>query len=982
FKYHRPRGIFGIGAEEPNALVRLGQGAQASPNHKATEVELFDGLVAHSQNRWPSRDFDIGVLADFASRLLPAGFYYKTFMWPGSWWRFYEHFIRKAAGLGRSPTLADPDIYDHRHAFCDVLVVGAGPAGLMAAKAAAESGARTILVDDAPEPGGDLLAGDRAITVDGLNPAAFAERTIEALGAHSNLRILSRACVFGHYDDNMMVAAERLGDHLPPALASSPPFRQRLWWIRAKEVVSATGAVERPLVFENNDRPGIMLAGAAKAFAGRYAVSLGERAVIFTNNDSAYEAIPPLRATGVRILAVVDARAQGPGRAALALLGGGLEDDPESGGDRAIELICGSAVSQAVGSDLRAVEVRALSEDGAAVGSEARRIECDLLCVSGGWNPNVHLFSQSGGRLRFDETIAAFVPESGVGNERVAGSARGRFGLKACLADGIAAGIDAARSAGFDSSPDLECPQVSESIPAESIAPLRPLWAVPMPRGRRGKRFVDFQNDVTVADIELAALEGYDSVEHLKRYTTVGMGTDQGRTGNVNALALLAKRRGQSIPDVGITTFRPPLSPTALGVIAGQRRGFDIAPIRRSPIHDRHIALGAVFVPAGLWMRPQFYPRRKSSSSGFESAAQAIAREALAVRRKVGIVDVSTLGKIAVQGPDAGRFLHLVYINRIANLAIGRCRYAFMLREDGFIFDDGTVTRIAEDDWYLTTSTGHAAAVLAHLERYAQTVWPDLKVRITDVGEQWGAVTVAGPEARALLRKVLDGGTDVSNARLPMMGCIEASVGRVPVRIIRMSFSGELSFEVHCPADHAPMLWDALLEAGAEFDVQPYGTEALGVLRIEKGHVVASELDGRTIPADFGFDRMEKNEDFIGRRSLERFNRSGGRKKKRLVGLISTSDQAIPRGGQLVWNPTAPAPVPMFGHVTSTCHSPTLDRPIALALIDDEPEDRPPDRDEWSGAVICVASPLESRFVQARICDPVFVDPENSRSRG
>ncbi|MBF2759479.1 MAG: sarcosine oxidase subunit alpha family protein [Ectothiorhodospiraceae bacterium AqS1] len=995
FKYHRPRGILGIGAEEPNALVRLGEGAYAAPNHKATEVELFDGLVAHSQNRWPSRDFDIGVLADFASRLLPAGFYYKTFMWPGSWWRFYERFIRKAAGLGRSARAADPDAYDHRHAFCDVLVVGAGPAGLMAAQAAAESGARTILIDDAAEPGGELLATDRAIAIDGLPPASFTERTLETLRSRSNLRIIDRTCVFGYYDDNMLVALERVSDHLPPSFASKPPYRQRLWWIRAKEVVSATGAVERPLVFENNDRPGVMLAGAAKTLACRYAVRLGERAVIFTNNDSAYQAIPPLQASGVRILAVVDARAQGPGGASLALLGGGSGGDPESGGDRAIELITGSAVSRAVGADLRAVEVRALSEDGAALGNESRRIECDLLCISGGWSPNVHLFSQSGGRLRFDETIAAFVPGSGVANGRIAGAAGGRFGLEECLSDGIAAGLDAARAAGFDSDAAIECPPVDEPEPEpgpESIAPLRPLWAVPMPEGRRGKRFVDFQNDVTVADIELAAQEGYDSVEHLKRYTTAGMGTDQGRTGNVNALALLAKTRGEPIPAVGITTFRPPLSPTALGAIAGHRRGLEIAPIRRSPIHDRHVALGAVFVPAGLWMRPQFYPQR-ISANGFESPAQAIAREALAVRRKVGIVDVSTLGKIAVQGPDAGEFLHRVYINRIRNLAVGRCRYAFMLREDGFILDDGTVTRIAEDDWYLTTSTGHAAAVLAHLERYAQIVWPQSRVQITDVGDQWGAVTLAGPEARALLGKALDDGADVCDAALPMMACIEACVAGVPVRIIRMSFSGERSYELHCPADHAPMLWDALLEAGEEFGVEPYGTEALGTLRIEKGHVVAAELDGRTIPADFGFDRMEKNEDFIGRRSLERFRRAGSdgggeedrknkRKRKRLVGLVSTSDRAIPRGGQLVWNPTAPAPVPMFGHVTSICHSPTLDRPIALALIDDEPEDRPSDRGEWKGAVICVASPLESRFVQAKICDPVFVDPENSRSRG
>ncbi len=983
FKYHRPRGVFGSGAEEPNALVRLGEGAYAAPNHKATEVELFEGLVARSQNCWPSPDFDIGVLADFSSRLLPAGFYYKTFMWPGSWWRLYEHFIRKAAGLGRSATDADPDAYDHRHAFCDVLVVGGGPTGLMAARAAALSGARTILVDDSGEPGGDLLAAGDAIRIDGLPPATFAERTLESLGAFSNLRILSRACVFGHYDDNMLVAVERIGDHRPSSAAAKPPFRQRLWWIRTKEAVSATGAIERPLVFENNDRPGVMLASAARTLARRYAVRLGEDAVIFTNNDSAYEAIPPLRATGVRIRAVVDVRKEGPGRAAAALLGGGsvsVSGGSAGAGDAAIELICGSAVSRAAGSTLRTVEVRALSADGTEIGREGRRIECDLLCVSGGWNPNVHLFSQSAGKLRFDETTAAFVPEPGTGFAHAAGAARGCRGLGECLADGIAVGARAARAAGFEAGAPLPCPSVDEP-PAEAVAPLRPLWAVPMPRGRRGKRFVDLQNDVTVADIDLAAREGYDSVEHLKRYTTAGMGTDQGRTGNVNALALLAERRGVSIPEVGITTFRPPASPTALGAIAGHRRGRDIAPVRRSPLHDRHLALGAVFVPAGLWMRPQFYPRRKSAS-GFESPAEAIAREALAVRRKVGIVDVSTLGKIAVQGRDAGEFLHRVYINRIRNLAPGKSRYAFMLREDGFIFDDGTLTRIAEDRWYLTASTGHAAAVLAHLERYAQIVWPDLDVRITDVGEHWGAVAVSGPEARALLRNLFADGTDVSNAALPMMGCIEASLAGVPVRIIRMSFSGELSFELHCPADDCPMLWDALIKAGAEFDVQPYGTEALGVLRIEKGHVVASELDGRTIPADFGFDRMQKDEDFIGRRSLERFGRPGGRKRKRLVGLVSRTDEAIPRGAQLVWNPTAPAPVSMLGHITSTCHSPVLDRSIALALIDDEADDLPPGKSEWKGEILYAASPLESRFVAVEVRDPVFVDPENRRSRG
>ena len=949
FKYHRRRGVFGAGAEEPNALVRVGVGARAEPNLKATRVELRDGLVAESQNRWPSLGFDVGGLGNIASKLLPAGFYYKTFMWPGSWWMFYERLIRKAAGLGRAPIEPDPDRYDRRYAFCDVLVAGAGPAGLMAALTAARSGARVILADDAPVLGGSLLAS--TATIEGADPAEFVSRIGEELASCPNVRVLSRTTAFGYYDDNMVVAVERRADHLPEPPAHCA--RQRVWWIRAKEVVLATGAIERPVPFEDNDLPGVMLASAARTWAFRYGVRPGDRAVVFTNNDSAYEAIEPVLDTGTDIVAVVDARADGPGSDALAVVR-----------RFGIELVSASVVMRAIGrTGVDGVEIRPLSPDGASVGDDSRRIPCDLVCVSGGWNPTVHLFSQSRGRLRFDAERAAFVPGESVQRERSAGASRGLLRLSECLADGIAAGADAVRAAGFEAGPEPSCPAVREWT---DEAPVRPLWAAPLPSWRHGKRFVDFQNDVTVADVELAAREGYTSVEHLKRYTTLGMGTDQGRTSNVNGLAVLAATLGADIPAVGTTTFRPPYSPVALGAIAGREVGADQAPVRRTPMHDWHAEHGATFVTVGPWMRARYYPRRG------ESMMDAINREALHVRRSVGIVDVSTLGKIEVRGRDAGEFLHRVYINRIRNLRVGRCRYAFMLREDGFVLDDGTCTRVRDDEYYLTTGTGHAGVVMAHLERYAQTVWPELDVHLTSVTDQWAGAAVAGPRSRDLLAAACDG-ADVSNEALPFMGCMEATVAGAPVRIIRMTFSGEMAFEVHCPADYGVHAWEALMAAGERFDVMPYGTEALGVLRIEKGHVVPNELDGRTIPADFGFDRMEKDEDFIGRRSLERF-REDGRKRRTFVGLLSENGKEVPRGGHLVWNPTAPKPVRMFGHVTSNCYSPTLRRHIALALMDDA--------EDWKGKQLYAASPLTASFAPVRITGHVFIDPDNRRPKG
>jgi sarcosine oxidase subunit alpha len=695
FKYHRRRGVFAAGAEEPSALVGLGEGDRAEPNLRATEVELFDGLTAVSQNRWPSLDFDVGGINNLLSRFLPAGFYYKTFMWPGSWWVLYERFIRMAAGLGKAPLGPDPDRYDRRFAHCDVLVVGAGPAGLAAALAAGRSGARVILVDENPALGGSLRG--QSARIDDAPALDWVEGVAAELEGLDNVRVLTRATAFGYYDQNLVTVAERVADHLPRPAPHQ--VRQRVWWVRARRVVLATGAMERPLVFANNDLPGVMLASAARTYALEYAVKCGRRAVVFTNNDSAYQAMATLMKCSVPVAAVVDSRAAGPGEEARALV--------KAAG---VECLTGHAVVSAEGKkEVSGVQVMALESGAAAVSGPTRRIDCDLLCVSGGWNPTVHLFSQSQGSIRYDETIASFVPGESRQAERSAGAAAGSFTLSACLREGLQAGGDAARGVGFSAPDDLRAPPCEDFV--ESA--MEPLWLVPLPRGRRAKRFVDLQNDVTVADVALAHRENYRSVEHLKRYTTLGMGTDQGRTSNVNGLAIMAQLLGADIPAVGSTTFRPPYAPVTVGAVAGREVGADYAPLRSSPMHDWHVAAGAKFATVGLWLRAQYYARPG------EGMMDAINREVLAVRNGVGMVDVSTLGKIEIQGRDAAELLERVYINRWKNLAVGRVRYGFMLREDGFILDDGTTTRTGENSFYMTTTTAQAGPVMAHLEYYA-----------------------------------------------------------------------------------------------------------------------------------------------------------------------------------------------------------------------------------------------------------------------
>jgi sarcosine oxidase subunit alpha len=941
FKYHRPRGIFTCGPEEPNALVRVGEGARAEPNTRATMVELYDGLVAVSQNRWPSLGFDVWALNNLLAPLFPAGFYYKTFMAPARAWPAYERIIRRAAGIGTHVPHPDPDHYDRRFAHCDVLVVGGGAAGVMAATAAGQAGADVMLVDERDTLGGHLR-GERT-GGDILRPH------LRALAEQSNVRLLPRTTGFGVYDHGSAALAERVADHLGLSAPASVP-RQRLWMVRAREIVIATGAIERPLVFGGNDRPGVMLASAARTYINRFAVAPGLRAAVFANNPDAYRTALDAAAAGIEVAAIIDARpAPEPALVAAA-------------GEHGIAVRAGHAVVATKGSRaLRAVAAAPIDKEGRPNGP-AMWIDCDLLCVSGGLTPSVHLHSHTGGKLKWDLTIAAFVPGAGAANIRTCGAARGVFALADCLADGARAGAAAAQALGL-TAPALDPPACAPEGPWS----IRPLWEVKPGPNMRGKRFVDLQDDVTADDLELAVRENYRSIEHVKRYTTLGMGTDQGKTANLNGLAIVAARRAEAIAAVGTTTFRPPYTPVAFGTLAGPETGRHFEPIRRTPLHDWHAANRARFVEAGQWLRPRAYLRPDES---FDAAWR---REVLAVRGAAGICDVSTLGKIDVQGPDATAFLKRAYCNGLATLALGRCRYGLMLREDGIVLDDGTVTRIGERHYVLTTTTANAGRVLAHLEYLLQTMWPELKVRVASVTDQYGQIALAGPRSRDVLARVAD--IDVSNPALLFLASAAATIAGARVRLFRISYSGELAYEIAVPSDHTVAVWEALLAAGREVGLAPYGTEAMAAMRIEKGHVAGSEINGQTTPADLGFARLvSAKKYFVGRRLLER-PALQDKARPSLVGLAPVDGLTpIPAGAQLVENARTRPPVPMLGHVTSATFSPTLNRPIALALLTGGSARK--------GDTVTAAAPLDGIFVKARVVDPVFYDPAGERLHG
>ena len=947
FKYHRPRGIFGAGVEEPNALVQLRQGARTEPNIPATRIELYDGLVATSQNRWPSLKFDIGAINAVLHKLFPAGFYYKTFMWPAKLWPMYEHFIRHIAGMGKTPTEPDPDDYAHRFAHCDVLVCGGGPAGLATALVAGRSGARVVLCDENDTFGGALRSQPQ--TIDSRPAMDWVRDTATELGRLENVTVLNRTTATAYYDHNMVVLDERVADHKIAPENHEP--RHRLWQVRAQEVVLTTGAIERPLIFAGNDRPGVMLASAAQTYANQFGVRAGERTVVFTNNSSAYAAAVDLQAAGIEIQAIIDARNEPPA------------GDLTRAKDAGIGVLTGHAVVAALGNHaVNSVTVMALNEDGADVTGEPHDILCDLVAVSGGWSPSVHLFSQSRGKLRYDDDLTAFVPDRSFQRERSAGAANGSFALSECLSEGFTAGAKAASQAGFEAA--------AMAAPTCGTEPeLRPraLWAVPLPDFLHGKRFLDLQNDVTADDVGLAYREGYRSVEHLKRYTTLGMGTDQGRTSNVNGLALMAGRRCEAIPAVGTTTFRQPFTPIPMGAIAGADSHDHVSPTRLSPLYQWHKDHGAPFTTAAYWMRAQAYPQ------GGETLEEAYLREAKHVREKVGIVDVSTLGKIDLQGKDAAELLNRVYINGFAKLAVGKCRYGVMLRDDGIVFDDGTVTRIAEHRFLITTTTLHAGAVMTHLEYLAQVEWPELDVRMISVTDDWAGIALAGPRARAVLECVTEG--DVSDVALPFMGFQETHIAGAAARLYRISFSGEQAYEINMAPGHALAVWEALLEAGAADDIIPYGSEAMNILRIEKGHVVGGELNGRTTAADLGFGKMMSSQKpFVGHvlAGREGLNGEG---RQQLVGLIPVDGRSrIPRGAQIIADTGAKTPIPRLGEVTSQCMSPNLGHPIGLGIL--------ANGRARIGDTLQAHSPLTKQSVAVTVTDPIFIDPAGERLRG
>jgi sarcosine oxidase subunit alpha len=942
FKYHRPRGIVSAGPEEPNALVRIGSGARALPNLPATMVELYDGLEAASINCWPRVGFDLGAAANLVSSFLPAGFYYKTFMWPRRGWMWYEQFIRRAAGIGHTPDAPDPDRYDKRFDHCDVLVVGGGPAGIAAALAAGEAGARVLLAEERPEIGGQL--NFRRGSLEGAASGAWLRRACEKLAGMPEVRILTRATAAGYYDHNFVTLVERVTDHAPVPFTRLP--RQRLWKVRARQVVVATGANERSLVFHNNDLPGVMLASAAQCYVARFAVRPGSRAVIFANNDSAYEAAQVLVEAGIEIAAFVDLRTQ-----------------PVVHSWREIEVRRGHAVVAARGGKrVVAADIAPIDAATGKISGAVETIACDVICVSGGWDPAVHLFSQSGGRLAYDDVQHCFVPGAAAQPTRAAGAANGAFMLADCVAEGGAAGARAAQDDGF-----------AVAVPASTVRAalaVQALWEIPS--AGSGRKFVDQQSDVTAADLALAAREGYVSVEHAKRYTTTGMGVDQGKVGNITALGILGNATSRSVPEVGTTTFRPPYVPVAIGALAGREIGARFEPARKTPITDWHAAHAAVFEPVGLWRRPQYYPQAG------EDMHAAVARECRAVRNGVGLLDASTLGKIELHGRDALKLLNMVYTNAWDDLVVGACRYGLMLREDGMVFDDGVTARLGAQHYLMTTTSGGADGVVNWIEEWLQCEWLDWQAHVTPVTANWATLCVTGPRARALLQK-LQCDIDLAPAQFPHMAMRTGTVAGVPARIARVSFTGELSYEINVPARYGLALWELLMQQGAEYGITPLGTEALHVLRAEKGFIVVGhDTDGTVTPFDLGMSWIVGNSkpDFLGKRGLARSD-SARDGRKQLVGLLTDDAYTVlVEGSQVISAADATRvyrpPVPMIGHVTSSYMSPTLGRSIALALIEDGRR-RINER---------VAVMVRDRAATARIVAPRFYDVKGERLNG
>ena len=950
FKYHRPRGIVASGSEEPNALINLGEKEKFEPNQRATTIELFDGLKAASQNHWPSLNFDIGVVNNYLARFLPAGFYYKMFIHPRPFWKYiYEPFIRQSAGLGRAPSQKDHSQYEHFYAFYDLVIVGGGISGLNAALTAAESGLKILIIEQTPEWGGRCLVDFS--TIGDETSAEYVSRLVSELKKFQNVTMRSRMMGAGVYDHGYILGYERLNDHL----AEEDGPRHRLWRIRAKQIITATGSIERPISFPSNDIPGVMLASAVRDYAVNFGVATGNKIAVYTNNDDAYRTAITLNEVGVEVPIIVDARGSG---------GGALAERAKALG---IRVENGKAISKVFGK--KRVEAISICEHKDS-GKGNEKIACDCIAMSGGWSPVVHLYSHCGGKLKWDEKMALFKPDSsakptshdGLPFVTAVGSANGFLLMQEVLKDAREGCLEVVEASGGKVKKES-----FKLIEQEYENSLEAIWIAPQDADikKRSKIWLDFQNDVKINDVELAAREGFESVEHTKRYTTLGMATDQGKLSNINGLAILSSSLGKEIPKVGTTTFRPPYTPISLGSIGGSARDELFQPVRKTPMHDWHENNGAYMEPVGQWRRPFCYPQAG------ETYAKAVEREINQTRSSLGILDASTLGKLLVTGPDAGKFLDMLYTNMMSTLKIGKCRYGLMCSENGFLIDDGVVARIDEQTWLCHTTTGGADSIHAHMEEWLQTEWWDWKVYVTNVTEQYAQIGVVGPNARKLLEKI--GGVDVSREALGFMEWKDGNLGKYDARIFRISFSGELSYEIAVPAKQGLAFWGELIEAGKEFQVMPYGTEALHVMRAEKGFImIGDETDGTVIPQDLNLDWAisKKKDDYLGKRAQERsFMVNPSRWK--LVGLETLDGSVLPDGAYAIADGVNPnGQKSTQGRITSSYFSPTLKRGIAMGLVMNGPD--------RSGEIIEFPK-IDGTVIRAKITSPVFYDPDGEK---